>query len=272
MTNLQHRQKLRILDCVAAMQEAATLEDCARALVAAAMDIVPCDHAGYAEIDDHFGRTRSYFSASEIDDQVVRRAEVWRHYFPKHPVLKFRKANPSVPVVRLSDVTDLSDFYRSGLYLDLFTEVATRHQVVMHLGFDPAERERQGALPLALGISMNRGSVEFTDRDMANLAALRRVTRPIIRSKRAEHQIRLLDSADLTVEMVRSLMRLGLTDRQAEVAFWMLKGKSNTDIGTILGIGGQTVRHHSMAIFAQLGVGGRLALQRAVLRSILDAG
>jgi DNA-binding CsgD family transcriptional regulator len=52
----------------------------------------------------------------------------------------------------------------------------------------------------------------------------------------------------------------------------MLKGKSNGDIGTILDIGGQTVRHHSMAIFARLGVGGRLALQRAVLRSILDAG
>ncbi len=263
---------MRMLDCVAEMQEAASLEDCARTLVAAVMDIVPCDHAGYAEIDDHFGRTRSYFSAPEIDEQVVRRAEVWRHYFPEHPVLRFRKANPSVPVVRLSDVTDLSDFYRSGLYLDLFTEVATRHQAVMHLGFDPAERERSGALPLALGVSLNRGRFEFTDRDMANLAALRRVTRPVIRSKRADHQIMLLDGAELTPEILRSLMRLGLTDRQAEVAFWMLKGKSNGDIGTILDIGGQTVRHHSMAIFARLGVGGRLALQRAVLRSILDPG
>jgi DNA-binding CsgD family transcriptional regulator len=81
-----------------------------------------------------------------------------------------------------------------------------------------------------------------------------------------------MDRADLTPDLCRSLMGLGLTDRQAEVAFWMLKGKSNTDIATILGIGAPTVRHHSMAIFARLGVDGRLALQRRVILSMLDAG
>jgi DNA-binding CsgD family transcriptional regulator len=266
------RVRSRVLDGIAAMQDAASLEEAARALVRTAMALVRCDHCGYSEIDEHFGRTRAFFSAPEIDHQVVRRAEVWSHYFPQHPVLQFRKANPDVSVVRLSDVTDLTDFYRSGLYRDLFSEVATRHQAVMHLGFHPGDRIAPGALPLTLGVSLNRSGSDFRDRDLATLAALRRVARPVIRAKRAEHQLRLLDRRALDPELERGLMALGLTDRQAEVAFWMLKGKSNSDIATILGIGSQTVRHHSMAIFARLGVNGRLSLQRRVIGAFLDAG
>ena len=205
-------------------------------------------------------------------DWTRQRFDVWHYYFPVHPVLRFRKSRPDVPIVHLSDVTDLSDFYRSGIYLDLFRETETRHQVVVHLGFDPSESEGEGAFPLALGIPLNRSGSDFTDGEVAALADLRRVARLVLRSKRAQHQLRQIDHADLTPELHRQMVGPGLTERQAEVAFWILKGKSNSDIGTILDIGGQTVRHHSMAIFARLGVGGRLALQRAVLRSILEPG
>ena len=90
--------------------------------------------------------------------------------------------------------------------------------------------------------------------------------------RRAEHQFRLLDSADLSPDLLRSLMAFGLSMRQAEVAFWMLKNKSNTDIGTILDIGTQTVRQHSMAIFRRLGVDGRQTLMRSVFRAIAAVG
>jgi DNA-binding CsgD family transcriptional regulator len=64
----------------------------------------------------------------------------------------------------------------------------------------------------------------------------------------------------------------GLTGRQAEVAFRMIKSKSNGDIGTILDIDAQAVRRHSMAIVQRLGVGGRLALQQAVIQAALAVG
>jgi len=260
----------RILDGVAEMQEAASLEDMALALVGTAMALVDCDHCGYSEIDDHFGRTRAWFNAPDVNDQVVRRAEIWQHYFPQHPVLRFRKANPDVAVVRLSDVTDLSDFYRSGLYADLFSEVATRHQIVVHLGFDPSDRGRPGAFPLTLGVPLNRGGSDFSDRDRDALVALRRLARPVVRQKRAQHHLALMERAALTADLQRVFLGLGLSGRQAEVAFWMLKGKSNTDIGTILDIGPDTVRHHSMAIFRRMGVAGRLALQRAVIAALVQ--
>lgn len=263
--------RFRILDCVAAMQEAATLEDSALAMVSTAMDLVDCDFGGYSEIDSHFDRSVMYASDPHVITWTNKRIDVWHHYFPHHPVLRYRMANPGVSVVRLTDVTDMSDFYRSGLYLDLFREMGTRYQVVLHLGLDPSDGRTEVAFPLVLGIQLNRSGSDFSDDDLARLAQLRRYARPVLRQKRAMLHLKLFDSAILTPELRRRLLGLGLTDRQAEVAFWMLKGKSNTDTATILDIGAPTVRHHSMAIFRRLGADGRLALQRTVMRSILDA-
>lgn len=272
MVLTEKHQRLRILDCVAAMQEAVTLEESALAMVSAAIDLVDCDFGGYSEIDSHFGRSVMYSNVPQVISWTKDRMDVWHHYFPQHPVLRFRTANPGVSVVRLSDVTDLSDFYRSGLYLDLFREMGTRHQVVLHLGIDPLDNRAGSAFPLVLGIPLNRGGSDFSDDDIARLAQLRRHARPVLRQKRAVLQLKLFDSAELTPGLSRMLMGLGLTDRQAEVAFWMLKGKSNTDVAAILDIGTDTVRHHSMAIFRRLGANGRLSLQRAVIRSVLDLG
>lgn len=254
------------------MDMAGSLEETAEVLVQTAMDLVPCDHAGYSEIDLYFGRTKLYSSEPEVEQWVERRASVWAHFMPDHPVLKFRNNHPDVPVVRLSDVTDLGAFYRSGLYNELFCEVETNHQLVIHLGFDPGEGRQSGSLPLTLGIPLNRKGRDFSDRDLQVLSLLQRMAQPALRRRRAEHQFRLLDSADLSPDLLRSLMAFGLSMRQAEVAFWMLKNKSNTDIGTILDIGTQTVRQHSMAIFRRLGVDGRQTLMRSVFRAIAAVG
>lgn len=260
----------RIVDGVLAMSRASTLEETALALVETAMDLVPSDHGGYSEVDEHFGRTRLYSREPEIADWVQRKSALWHHFMPTHPVLRHRKDHPDVAVVRLSDVTNLSRFYNSGIYNELFRDVETDHQLVLHLGTDPREGLVSGALPVTLGVPLNRKHKDFTRRDIETLTLLQHLAKPVLRKKRAIHQYDLLQAAELTAETRRALVGLGLTERQADVAFWMLKGKSNTDIGTILDIGAQTVRQHTMTIYRRFGIQGRLALQRTVLRSILD--
>ncbi len=61
------------------------------------------------------------------------------------------------------------------------------------------------------------------------------------------------------------LQALGLTPRVAEVLLWVAQGKTNSDIGAILGISESTVKKHVLEIFAQLGVETRSA---ATLRAI----
>ena len=50
---------------------------------------------------------------------------------------------------------------------------------------------------------------------------------------------------------------LGLTPREAEVLLWTAQGKTNVEIGTILGMSDLTVKQHLGHVFAKLGVEGR---------------
>lgn len=61
------------------------------------------------------------------------------------------------------------------------------------------------------------------------------------------------------------LAALGLTPREAEVLLWVAQGKSNGEIGTILGMSEKTVKIHVGHIFEKLGVDNRNA---ATLRAI----
>ncbi len=58
---------------------------------------------------------------------------------------------------------------------------------------------------------------------------------------------------------------LGLTPREAEVLFWVARGKSNPEIATILGIGVTTVKKHLEATFAKLGVENRTSAAAVAL-------
>jgi DNA-binding CsgD family transcriptional regulator len=65
------------------------------------------------------------------------------------------------------------------------------------------------------------------------------------------------------------LLSLGLTARVAEVLPWVAQGKTNADIGTILGISESTVQKHLLEIFQVLGVETRSA---ATLRAVEALG
>lgn len=62
-----------------------------------------------------------------------------------------------------------------------------------------------------------------------------------------------------------SLLRLGLTPREAEVLYWLAQGKSNPDIATILGANVRTVHKHVEHIFQKLGLETRHAAMLAAL-------
>lgn len=61
-----------------------------------------------------------------------------------------------------------------------------------------------------------------------------------------------------------ALLTLGLTPRQAEVAYWVAQGKSNPEIALILGAGHRTIDKHMEGIFARLGLENRGALMVTV--------
>jgi len=60
-------------------------------------------------------------------------------------------------------------------------------------------------------------------------------------------------------DSAKPLEALGLTPREAEVLLWIAQGKSNGEIGTILGCAENTVKVHTARIFEKLGFENRNA-------------
>lgn len=63
--------------------------------------------------------------------------------------------------------------------------------------------------------------------------------------------------------------RLGLTLREAEVLFWIAKGKTNRDIAEILSISHRTVNKHLEQSYVKIGVENRAAATARVLQALL---
>jgi DNA-binding CsgD family transcriptional regulator len=76
---------------------------------------------------------------------------------------------------------------------------------------------------------------------------------------------RLLLEEQQTTYSVQALEKLALTKREAEVVFWVARGKSNMDIGAILSISPRTVQKHLQHIYEKLGVENRTAAANRVL-------
>ena len=77
---------------------------------------------------------------------------------------------------------------------------------------------------------------------------------------------RTLSSAE---DLLRA--RLGLTQREAEVLLWISRGKSNRDIGDILGMRPSTVTKHLEQVYNKLGVENRASATAMALRSVGEA-
>jgi DNA-binding NarL/FixJ family response regulator len=68
------------------------------------------------------------------------------------------------------------------------------------------------------------------------------------------------------------LEALGLTPREAEVLFWVARGKTNDEIATVLSIGLTTVKKHLESTYAKLGVENRTTAAAMALEQLSSGG
>jgi DNA-binding CsgD family transcriptional regulator len=72
---------------------------------------------------------------------------------------------------------------------------------------------------------------------------------------------------DATRPAVQLHRRFGLTTRESELLYWLTRGKSNREMGIILGISARTVDKHLQHVFEKMDVGSRHAGRGAGDRS-----
>lgn len=77
-----------------------------------------------------------------------------------------------------------------------------------------------------------------------------------------------IDGADSQVAILRR--QYSVTGREAEVLLWIAQGKSNRDIGEILGLSPRTVNKHLEQIYQKLGVENRASAAVVAIKALDD--
>jgi DNA-binding CsgD family transcriptional regulator len=80
-----------------------------------------------------------------------------------------------------------------------------------------------------------------------------------------------LMSDDVGGEEAALKRRFAVTSREAEVLLWIARGKSNRDIGDILGLSPRTVNKHLETVYAKLGVENRASAAIVAMKAINEA-
>ena len=162
--------------------------------------------------------------------------EAFNRHFEQHPLVRYHGYAGGQDTWRISDSVPIERFRRSALYNDYYRRIRIDQAMALPVYV------RDGLL---VSFVLNRTRRDFSDRERALLDLLR-------------------------PHIARVYQRIGfsnrLTAREAEVLRWVAAGKSDAQIGAILGASPRTVQKHLQRVYEKLGVEGRTAAAMRLVR------
>ena len=108
-----------------------------------------------------------------------------------------------------------------------------------------------------VGIALNRSIDDFDEVDAARLEALRP---HIVAAHR--NALRAADHGGAPIRVASIASDHRLTRRESQVLYWVAMGKTNDEVGAIIGARPMTVKKHLEHIYDKLGVPNRTAAAR----------
>jgi DNA-binding CsgD family transcriptional regulator len=177
---------------------------------------------------------------SATSDNVPISAEVKNRIvelIPTHPVIPF--ARNGAKAIRLSDCISQRQLEQTPLYADVFFPLGISHQTVATLDI-PGH---------IAGVTVNRDR-DFTDEEALLLTLL--APHLTLAHRNLQRIEALRCAAAQVIPGPEDLERVGLTPREAEVLHWVMKGKQDGVIASILNISVRTVHQHIARILRKL--------------------
>jgi DNA-binding CsgD family transcriptional regulator len=191
---------------------------------------------------------------SDVPGAIAKRdLETFNRHFKDHPIVRYHARNPRARTVRIGDLIPERDWRRSRLYDEYYRAVGIDYSMVLPVHVQGDE---------LVSFVFNRQDRDFSDRDRACAEAIRPLLGDLYRVTRA------LDGARMAWGVPPAPPRASgraLTVREREVLLWLGSGKTDKDIGEVLGISPRTVHKHLQRIYEKLGVETRTA---AVMRAM----
>jgi len=244
--NLWSEQMARFLDALEVLYTPVPLEQFPRHFFAVVGMLVPDVVMSY---DDHDFKTGKQIDCLNVE---VADLEAWRQTcavnLPRdHPAFAYLQSGGAERFFRLNDFLTQRQVRQTGLYWDNFRPVGMEYQLSVMM-----EMPGHG-----VGFSVNRKK-DFSE---GEIELVRRLTPHAVRAHmNAQLFTALQAAAERTPDFSpHALLRAGITPREAEVLKWVAEGKTNPEIGIILGVSARTVGKHVENLLAKLGVETRTA-------------
>lgn len=203
---------------------------------------------------DHDHRMISACYQPESPFVLARRKEFSR-LTQSHPLNALLAAHPA-QAFRLSDAIPLESFVQTELYELLYRPLRINRELVALIPDGPDGR--------GLLVTLHRWGSDFTERDrtilnllLPRLAQAR--SRPVTSITNSDPAGQLAQVADETDFFAwgRKSTPWQLTRRESDVLFWLSQGKTNAEIGQILGMAERTAETHALRLYPKIGVENR---------------
>ena len=178
---------------------------------------------------------------------AAERACFDRH-FRRHPLVRYHADERGGHAHRISDSVPFVRFREGELYSDYYRRIGIDHALALPIHVDDR---------WLVSFVLNRRGRDFDDRELALLDRVRAPLAGLFRRSGVLERARAHRAGNAGESEA-------LTAREREVLRWVGAGKTDRDVGAILGISHRTVHKHLQHAYAKLGVETRTA---AVMRS-----
>jgi DNA-binding CsgD family transcriptional regulator len=180
-------------------------------------------------------RFRYWESDPRIDDELRRQFKRWHS---DHPFVTAAKPTGNVEAVKLTDFYTDRQFRETALHREFYRRIDIGRLMGASLASGPRLT--------TISLTRHLGGRDFNERDRTMLSLLRRHFNRARRNAARRWHPHATQAAGVP-----------LTCREAEVAHWLSRGKTNPEIATILAMRPRTVEKHVERILAKLGAGNR---------------
>jgi DNA-binding CsgD family transcriptional regulator len=275
---LTHTNLQRLVEAIGTLSRPRRPEQLPRDFAEVLQTLIPGEFHGVSVVirpkrEGDLGRRETTLSPAPANWESL--AEIFASQYRRFPLRPIRESGDLHRPLALSDIASRRKVESLDLYHDYYRVLSVADDLSVNFG-DLSHRVCLAVLRTRRGFSTQDRTLLAALRPHLELAyryasALASLEKRAPRSREpAEHAV-AVGSLDTEKYTPGSLRTLGLSEREAEVLYWVAAGKSGPVISMILGIRHDTVRAHLKKVFAKLGVENRLSAALRALQ-VLRAG
>lgn len=250
MSILIEKDYQRLLAFIGELYEPVTAEDFGRHLVRLISELVPGTTVGFDEINLATGDYRLSHNSAMDPKALAGYFQRLTEVYQQNPIYDYIQGGGREAAVKISDLRPQREIRRTEFYQDVFKPIGLEYQIAVQVS----------APGRVISLSVNR------DRDFSDAVT-------VLLGYAADHISKAYRIANRPMYDLAHWQGgvAGLTDREADVLRWVAQGKSNPEIGVILGITPRTAEKHIENILRKTRTENRAAAVQAFAQASREA-